>query len=87
MYRSKRRLIWQVPPAKACNATPNHYKRALTRARSSAGEHLVDIEGVTGSIPVVPTMITPWETGGFFFVVVTETWPIRQNSSTNRTIF
>ena len=24
-------------------------------ARSSAGEHLVDIEGVTGSIPVVPT--------------------------------
>ena len=25
------------------------------RARSSAGEHLVDIEGVTGSIPVAPT--------------------------------
>ena len=24
-------------------------------ARSSAGEHFVDIEGVTGSIPVVPT--------------------------------
>ena len=28
------------------------------RARSSAGEHLVDIEGVTGSIPVVPTTST-----------------------------
>jgi hypothetical protein len=26
------------------------------RARSSAGEHLVDIEGVTGSIPVAPTI-------------------------------
>ena len=26
-------------------------------ARSSAGEHLVDIEGVTGSIPVVPTIL------------------------------
>ena len=26
-------------------------------ARSSAGEHLVDIEGVTGSIPVVPTTL------------------------------
>ena len=32
------------------------------RARSSAGEHLVDIEGVTGSIPVVPTIKTPRET-------------------------
>jgi hypothetical protein len=28
----------------------------LLRARSSAGEHLVDIEGVTGSIPVAPTI-------------------------------
>ena len=28
-------------------------------ARSSAGEHLVDIEGVAGSIPVVPTIGTP----------------------------
>jgi hypothetical protein len=27
------------------------------RARSSAGEHLVDIEGVTGSIPVAPTIV------------------------------
>ena len=35
------------------------------RARSSAGEHLVDIEGVTGSIPVVPTMITLCESRGF----------------------
>src|SRR4051794_31363380 len=29
--------------------------RWIFRARSSAGEHLVDIEGVTGSIPVAPT--------------------------------
>src|SRR5450432_401143 len=28
----------------------------LLGARSSAGEHLVDIEGVTGSIPVAPTI-------------------------------
>lgn len=34
-------------------------------ARSSAGEHLVDIEGVTGSIPVVPTIKTSRETLGF----------------------
>ena len=27
--------------------------------RSSAGEHLVDIEGVTGSIPVAPTIQSP----------------------------
>ena len=27
-----------------------------TRARSSAGEHCIDIAGVTGSIPVVPTI-------------------------------
>lgn len=27
------------------------------RACSSAGEHFVDIEGVTGSIPVTPTII------------------------------
>ena len=29
------------------------------RTRSSAGEHLVDIEGVTGSIPVASTILTP----------------------------
>ena len=29
---------------------------SVQRARSSAVEHFVDIEGVTGSIPVVPTM-------------------------------
>jgi hypothetical protein len=29
------------------------------RARSSAGEHYVDIVGVTGSIPVAPTTILP----------------------------
>ncbi len=28
----------------------------LVRARSSAGEHYVDIVGVTGSIPVAPTI-------------------------------
>ena len=28
---------------------------SVQRARSSAVEHFVDIEGVTGSIPVVPT--------------------------------
>ena len=28
----------------------------MVRARSSAGEHLVDIEGVAGSIPAVPTI-------------------------------
>ena len=34
---------------------PNPSPQGL-RARSSAGEHLVDIEGVTGSIPVAPTI-------------------------------
>jgi hypothetical protein len=29
---------------------------ATWRARSSAGEHYVDIVGVTGSIPVAPTI-------------------------------
>ena len=29
------------------------------RARSSAGEHLPDTEGVTGSIPVAPTIQIP----------------------------
>jgi hypothetical protein len=28
-------------------------------ARSSAGEHLPDTEGVTGSIPVAPTTLRP----------------------------
>lgn len=28
------------------------------RVYSSAGEHFVDIEGVTGSIPVIPTIPT-----------------------------
>ena len=39
---------------------------ATNRARSSAGEHLVDIEGVTGSIPVVPTMKSPALPAGLF---------------------
>ena len=39
------------------------------RARSSAGEHCVDIAGVAGSIPAAPTIQTPRETGGFSFAV------------------
>ena len=42
--------------------------RSWRGARSSAGEHYVDIVGVTGSIPVAPTIsfkhlgdIWPWE--------------------------
>src|SRR3569833_4351827 len=31
------------------------------RARSSAGEHFLDMEGVTGSIPVAPTTQPPSE--------------------------
>lgn len=31
----------------------------LFRVYSSAGEHFVDIEGVTGSIPVTPTIFRP----------------------------
>ncbi len=33
-------------------------------ARSSAGEHCVDIAGVAGSIPAVPTIEGPGETRG-----------------------
>ena len=33
-----------------------HPKSPVLRARSSAGEHYVDIVGVTGSIPVAPTI-------------------------------
>src|SRR5262249_12120555 len=33
------------------------------RARSSAGEHYLDMVGVTGSIPVVPTINTPLKQG------------------------
>ena len=39
-------------------------------AYSSAGEHFVDIEGVTGSIPVTPTIKVPRETLGFLFCPV-----------------
>ena len=51
----------------ALNADPRyiapHYGTAVPdyreiRACSSAGEHFVDIEGVTGSIPVTPTIVT-----------------------------
>ena len=37
-------------------------KTSVQRARSSAVEHFVDIEGVTGSIPVVPTILYTWAT-------------------------
>src|SRR6516225_7313005 len=40
-------------------ATPRASTRPLVRARSSAGEHYVDIVGVTGSIPVAPTIAVP----------------------------
>jgi hypothetical protein len=48
--------------ASACYS-PVHRSEALTAsqilgwARSSAGEHYVDIVGVTGSIPVAPTIL------------------------------
>src|SRR5690349_2527132 len=45
-------------PAKPCPGPrfPLHPRRDTeARARSSAGEHYVDIVGVTGSIPVAPT--------------------------------
>ena len=44
--------------------------RGQGRARSSAGEHYVDIVGVTGSIPVAPTTLWPMSAGpagGFLF--------------------
>ncbi|VUX47329.1 hypothetical protein DF3PA_420008 [Candidatus Defluviicoccus seviourii] len=37
--------------------------RGQGRARSSAGEHYVDIVGVTGSIPVAPTTLCPMRAG------------------------
>ena len=39
------------------NFTENILKFTTYRARSSAGEHYVDIVGVAGSIPAVPTII------------------------------
>ena len=39
----------------------------MTWARSSAGEHLGDIEGVVGSNPTAPTMKTPALKAGVFF--------------------
>ena len=38
---------------------------ALEWARSSAGEHYVDIVGVTGSIPVAPTILKARNPQGF----------------------
>jgi hypothetical protein len=40
-------------PHGAVIRTPTQYD---FRARSSAGEHYLDMVGVTGSIPVVPTI-------------------------------
>ncbi len=45
-------------PAPDDGATGTRYRRRRRfRAVSSAGEHFVDIEGVTGSIPVPPTIL------------------------------
>ena len=41
-------------------------------ACSSVGEHLVDIEGVTGSIPVVPTIENPGQKPGFLLFSFSE---------------
>ena len=51
----------------ACNCRATRYKTIEERARSSAGEHCIDIAGVTGSIPVVPTMKTPGLKPGVFW--------------------
>src|SRR5580692_10830625 len=62
---TSRSTIIPVPPA-PCRALPLPAARVSAtssasvpswqRARSSAGEHYVDIVGVTGSIPVAPTI-------------------------------
>src|SRR5439155_9167398 len=45
------------PPLPALGISAKSSRRsAMARARSSAGEHYVDIVGVTGSIPVAPTI-------------------------------
>jgi hypothetical protein len=44
-----------LPPTISLHPRPG---RPWSRARSSAGEHYVDIVGVTGSIPVAPTMVS-----------------------------
>ena len=66
---------WKKSAMGACQAPANGLKSRFRRstmshrARSSAGEHLVDIEGVTGSIPVVPTIKSPALPAGLFL------WP------------
>src|SRR5271165_3804250 len=52
------RLPLRLPAARNF-ATPSSPLRPWSRARSSAGEHYVDIVGVTGSIPVAPTTRPP----------------------------
>src|SRR5262245_54508609 len=41
---------------RSCGPLPDGPARRAW-ARSSAGEHIVDIDGVTGSIPVAPTIL------------------------------
>ena len=48
--------ISQYTPAFEASGPSRH---TSFRACSSAGEHFVDIEGVTGSIPVTPTIMSP----------------------------
>ena len=46
-------------PALASNRGSDYRGASVSeaeRARSSAGEHFLDMEGVTGSIPVAPTI-------------------------------
>ena len=55
-------IAMPATPARAClppafSLSPSPLVRARVRARSSAGEHYVDIVGVTGSIPVAPTSL------------------------------
>ena len=71
-YLSLGSLHRRQGPALACRTKFRYILPLLTwllvGARSSAGEHYVDIVGVTGSIPVAPTIsfkhlgdIWPWE--------------------------
>ena len=55
---SRRPLSRRLPSLRTEPLYPRHSRSASgrCRARSSAGEHYVDIVGVTGSIPVAPTI-------------------------------
>src|SRR5438445_5020793 len=55
---SRSTFIAPSPPLPALGISAKSSRRsAMARARSSAGEHYVDIVGVTGSIPVAPTIV------------------------------